>query len=108
MAEKRLTDSMIKRAQPRATKYTLSDGAGLHVLVHPTGAKYFQFRFWYDKRQHVLQLGVWGKLSLKQARDDIAACHQVLREGKDPRVERKLKLQQQVKDTNSTFAGVAK
>ena len=41
MSEKLLLDSMIKRARPRAKPYTLNDGGGLFLIIHPDAKRYF-------------------------------------------------------------------
>lgn len=39
-----LTDLAIKAAKSQDKQYTLRDGNGLFLLVHPNGSKYFQLR----------------------------------------------------------------
>ena len=40
-----LTDTAIKKAQPRAKAYRLTDERGLHLLVQPNGSKLWQLRY---------------------------------------------------------------
>ncbi|MGL4667101.1 MAG: Arm DNA-binding domain-containing protein, partial [Saezia sp.] len=40
-----LTDVAIRQAKPNEKQYTLRDGAGLYLAVHPNGSKYWHFRF---------------------------------------------------------------
>ena len=44
MASGLLTDKAISNAKSTDKNQTLKDGAGLFVLVHPNGSKYFQLR----------------------------------------------------------------
>lgn len=37
----KLTNTQIKNAKPKAKPYKLTDGEGMHLLVHPNGSKYW-------------------------------------------------------------------
>ncbi len=39
-----LDDLTIKATKPREKEYTLRDGNGLFLLIHPNGGKYFHLR----------------------------------------------------------------
>jgi integrase len=106
MSEKRLTDSQIKRAAARATQYTMNDGGGLFVLVLSTGAKYFQFRYSYAKRQRSIHLGVWPKVSLTHAREQLPKYRKWLSDGHDPLVMRKVDKITKQRDNTGTFGSI--
>ncbi len=46
----------------------IRDERGLYLRVDPSGAKYWIFRYWEDKKEHKISLGVYPNLSLKEAR----------------------------------------
>jgi|GEM_PF-6333464 len=53
-----LTDTHPRNAKPKEKPYKLADGRGLHLLVSPSGAKYWRMnyrfdviaRIWHNKR----------------------------------------------------------
>src|SRR6185295_1345203 len=107
MPEKMLVDSQIKRARPHAKVYTLRDGGGLHVIVHPNGKKYFQLRYSFGGRARLMQLGPWPRVSLEQARRDAQMHRDALRLQRDPITSRRLSRLQKISATAGTFAAVA-
>jgi hypothetical protein len=40
-----LTDIKVHSAKPQEMEYTLADGYGMFLLIHPNGSKYRRFRF---------------------------------------------------------------
>src|SRR3954471_16636426 len=95
MAEKLLLDPQIKAAAPRESSYTLGDGGGLFVLINPDGKKYFRFRYTFGKRQRLMQLGPYPRVSLEEARTERDKLRAGLRQGRDPITARRLgKLQE--------------
>ena len=42
-----LTDIKVRSAKPQEKEYTLVDGDGMFLLIHPNGSKYWRFR-WTD------------------------------------------------------------
>ena len=40
-----LTELQIKQLKPKEKRYTVSDGRGLILEIHPNGAKYWILRF---------------------------------------------------------------
>jgi integrase len=84
-----LTDAAIRKAQPRAAPYRLSDGRGLTLLVKPTGSKLWRVRYRWQGRERVLAPGPYPEVSLAQARQVCDEARQALRDGLDPGVRRR-------------------
>lgn len=40
-----LTDAKIRAAKPTDKAYKLTDGAGMFLLVHPNGSRYWRLRY---------------------------------------------------------------
>ena len=40
-----LSNLAITKARPKEKAYKLSDGAGLHLLIEPSGSKLWRFRY---------------------------------------------------------------
>ena len=85
-----LTDTAIRKARPGATTIKLSDGGGLQLHVHPNGSKYWRLAYRYGGKQKKLSFGVYPEVSLAEARKRREAARALLREGRDPMVERRV------------------
>lgn len=100
------TDSTIKSAKPREKEYTLTDGRGLHLLVKPSGAKLWRFRYTFEGRQRVTSFGNYPAVGLAQARKLRELHHADLAEGINPVEKRQQeKIKQEAKTL--TFKVVA-
>ncbi|EHB42662.1 hypothetical protein SEENIN0B_02547 [Salmonella enterica subsp. enterica serovar Infantis str. SARB27] len=63
-----LSDIQIKRAKPKDKPYTLNDGMGLSLLIDTTGSKGWRFRYRFAGKPKMISFGVYGDVSLAQAR----------------------------------------
>ncbi len=63
-----LTDTKIKQSQPRDKPYRLSDSEGLYIEIQPNGSKYWRLKYRFARKEKRLALGVYPKVTLKQAR----------------------------------------
>ena len=52
-----LKDIEVGTAMPADKQYKLTDGSGMHLLVHPNGSKYWRLQYCYDGKQKMLALG---------------------------------------------------
>lgn len=88
MASK-LTDIAIRKAQPRATKYRLSGGNGLTLLVMPDGAKYWRLRYRFAGKAKEISIGPpYPELSLKDADAGATRLRALVADGLDPAEQR--------------------
>lgn len=103
-----LDDLTIKATKPRSKEYTIRDGNGLFLLIHPNGGKYFHLRTTLHGKPKKIQLGIYGDLSLSEARDLAREKRkQVKIDHVDPILEGKLAKQQKAKVAECTFQKVA-
>ena len=58
----------VKNAAPRAQPYRLKDGGGLFLMIGPSGAKSWQYRYKLDGRGQTATLGKYPRMSLAEAR----------------------------------------
>ena len=65
---KNLSTRKIAALRPREKRYTVTDGHGLTLRVHPSGVKSWCLRISYGGRVTDLSLGRWPEVSLMQAR----------------------------------------
>lgn len=97
---KTLTEKEIRGAKPRIspsgkpTKYELIDstrerGVGrLVVRVSAAGSKEFAYKYKFDGKVAYIQLGRFPALSLAQAREEVKPLINLLKAGRNPKVER--------------------
>ncbi|MCU6422058.1 tyrosine-type recombinase/integrase [Klebsiella aerogenes] len=79
-----LTDIKVRTAKPTDKQYKLTDGSGMHLLVHPNGSKYWRLQYRYDGKQKMLALGVYPEITLADARARRDKARKLLANGVDP------------------------
>lgn len=84
-----LTDTAIRNAKPQAKPLKLPDAGGLFLLVQPTGAKLWRYRFWLHDKEGLLALGRYPDVPLLQARKRHAEARQLVASGINPVHQRK-------------------
>ncbi len=62
-----LTDAKIRAAKPTDKAYKLTDGAGMFLLVHPNGSRYWRLRYRILVRRKPWHLCVSGSFSLRSS-----------------------------------------
>ena len=102
-----LTLPAVRNARPRATAYKLADGLGLALLVEPSGAKLWRFRFRYAGKESMMSFGGWPEVSIADARRQRDDARAKLREGVSPSAaKRQARIEREVSSRN-TFGAVA-
>ncbi len=102
-----LTDIKVRAAKPRDKAYKLSDGRGLHLLIHPNGGKYWQVRYRFDGKEKTASLGPYPDVSLSDAREGRDETKKRLRGGIDPTAMRRMEKRSRLAKTEHTFEKVA-
>jgi integrase len=112
-----LTDAKIKAAKPRATAYKLADSGQLFLHVTPAGGKHWRMNYTFGKNaqgkpaQKTLTFGPYGNppgLTLVEARRRRDEAKVLLRDGKDPAVERRVASKVRAAESENTFKLVAR
>ena len=75
------------------------DGAGLYLLVSPTGGKSWIYRFGRNGRQHEMGLGSLAAFNLAEARERARTQRQLLADGADPLALKRQVAQERVVET---------
>lgn len=103
-----LTDTAVKNAKHKGTPAgnKLSDGQGLYLLVKATG-KYWRMDYRFADKRKTLALGIYGDVSLAKARKRRDAARQLLADGIDPGLAKKLAAKAKVAAAANTFELVA-
>ncbi|AXS10978.1 TPA: tyrosine-type recombinase/integrase [Klebsiella pneumoniae] len=102
-----LTDTKVRSAKPQEKEYTLVDGDGMFLLIHPNGSKYWRFRFRFGGKQHLMAFGVYPETSLADARQKREEARRLVAAGIDPREHKRAVKEEQAKE-NITFESVAR
>ena len=79
-----LTDIKVRTAKPTDKQYKLTDGSGMHLLVHPNGSKYWRLQYRFDGKQKMLALDVYPDVSLADARTRRDDARNLLANNIDP------------------------
>jgi integrase len=84
-----LTIKEIDGAKPSDKPYKLADGGGLCLLIAPSGAKLWRWRYRFDGKEKMMALGEYPLITLKEARERHSEARKALAGGIDPMAERK-------------------
>ncbi|EMD9246823.1 TPA: tyrosine-type recombinase/integrase [Escherichia coli] len=84
-----LTEVKVRNAKPTEKPVKLTDGDGMHLLVHPTGSKYWRLQYRFSGKQKMLALGVYPEVSLAEARRRREEARQLIAKNVDPGEKRK-------------------
>lgn len=86
-----LTDAKIRAAKHTDKAYKLTDGAGMFLLVHPNGSRYWRLRYRILGKEKTLALGVYPEVSLSEARTKRDEARKLISEGIDPCEQKRAK-----------------
>jgi Arm DNA-binding domain len=84
-----LTIKEIENAKPMVKKYKMADGGGLCLLVTPSGAKLWVWRYRFDGAEKNMHFGEYPGVTLKDARELHFAARKLLGTGINPVAARK-------------------
>lgn len=102
-----LTDLEIRQAIPRDKEWKLTDGNGLYLLVRPSGAKLWRFKYRAQGKEQKLSFGAYPQTTLKEARLRRDEARVEIGRGGDPaRRKREAKIEAVIR-AGDTFEKVA-
>lgn len=108
MAINTLDAKTVQNAKPTEKAYKLFDGAGLFLLVQPTGSKLWRLKYRFDGREKLLALGAYPAITLAQARERRDQARRDLAHGIDPSAKKKAEKHTRVAQAANTFEAVAR
>jgi integrase len=102
----RAVEAFVKRAEAGRK---LSDGKGLHLAITKGGTASWRLAYRFGGQERTIALGLHesGNFGLAEARKASDAARALLRDGKDPVVERRLERVTQRASSEATFFAVA-
>ena len=81
---KYLTDKQIRNLTIESKEVLLACSPKLYLRIHPNGSKYFEYRYTLDKKQKTKRIGVYGVVTLADARIKAEEFNVMLQNGIDP------------------------
>jgi len=103
-----LSDTKIRSAKPRITQYKLYDERGLYMIVKPTGAKYWRFKYAFGGKEQSLAFGVYPDVPLALARQRRDDARKMVAAGKNPQQVKKDEKRKQIMAAGNSFEAVAR
>jgi len=101
-----LTDVKVTKTKPDPTReIRLADQDGLHLVILPTGKRYWRWDYRHAGRRKQLSFGKYPIVSLVRAREKRLEAQQLLDAGTDPSLDRK---RTKIAMAEHTFRAVAK
>jgi integrase len=97
----------VSKAKAKDKPYKLADSGGLHLLITPTGGRYWRLNYRFSGKYRTLALGVFPETGLADARAKRDAAKEALAAGQDPAARRKAQERQERLDQSSSFKAVA-
>ena len=96
-----LTIKEIDNAKLKDKPYKLADSGGLCLLIAPSGAKLWRWRYRFEGKEKMMALGEYPDVGLAAARERHVAARKVLAAGIDPMAERKAELEARQKEAEA-------
>ncbi|GGK57997.1 tyrosine-type recombinase/integrase [Amphritea balenae] len=103
-----LTDTKIKQSQPKEKPYRISDAKGLYIEIHPNGSKYWRLKYRFAGKEKRLALGVYPRVTLKDARKACNLAKEQLEQGIDPSQAKKAKKVEQAQAQENNLEAIAR
>lgn len=102
-----LTDLSIRQAKPKDKTYNLSDGAGLHIAIRPTGKKVWICRFYIKSKAGLFTIGDYPGIKLSNARIKREEIKALAKQGINPNDQKKLNQIRDAASRENTFSKIA-
>jgi integrase len=103
-----LTERTIRNFKPQSKTKRLFDSGGLYLEVSPTGSKWWRLKYRYGDKEKRLALGVFPRVTLKEARAGRDDARKMLDKGEDPGQARKVEKAARNELNADSFEGVAR
>ena len=103
-----LTELACKNFEPLEKSYKKFDGGGMFLLIKPDGRKYWHLKYSYAGKEKLMALGVYPKVSLKEARVKRDKYKLVISNGEDPAQLKKQAKRELQENVANTFENIAR
>ncbi|QYK39829.1 MAG: integrase arm-type DNA-binding domain-containing protein [Paracoccaceae bacterium] len=103
-----LSDAAVRNLKPREMQYKVADFDGLFVLVKPTGARLWRFKYRIGGKEKLLSIGPYPETSLAEARARRDEARSMVAKGVDPSEAKQAQKRQDQVQESLTFAAQAR
>jgi hypothetical protein len=103
-----LSDAKMRAIKPRDKAFKLTDSHRLYLLVKPGGSKLWKWNYAYDGKQKAMAFGSYPVVTLSEARTKRDEGRAMLLEGKDPAIQKKLRIEANLEKARNTFELIAR
>ena len=103
-----LTERAIQNFKPQSNTKRLFDAGGLYLEVSPSGSKWWRLKYRFNGKEKRLALGVFPRITLKEARAARDDARRMLDKGNDPAVARRAEKAARSGLDSESFEGVAR
>lgn len=103
----KLSQRELDQLKPAAAAYKRFDGAGLYVLVYPSGERVWKWKYRYAGKEQTLTFGRIEDVPVDEARERRVAAQKILDEGHNPAEVNKQTRLANVESARDTFKVVA-
>ena len=104
----KLTDKGVKAFLAKAERgKKLADGGGLYLIVPPVGAPTWRVKYRIEGKEKTYSIGPYPGVTLAAARVELGEVKALLREGKDPVIDRRISRAAHVASADNTLQAVA-
>jgi integrase len=98
-----LTELTIKNLKPKSKLYRITDSGGLVLEVTPNGSKLWRWRYRFHGKEQMAALGEYPTVSLSEARKKRDENKELVKAGKHPTREKKVRKQHDKDVQGETF-----
>ena len=84
-----LTDARIRKIKPEAKTKRYADEKGMYLEVTPSGGMYWRLKYRIDGKENRYSIGVYGEVSLAEARAKRDEARKLIAQGIDPNQAKK-------------------
>ena len=102
-----LTAIAVKNAKAREKPYKMFDGGSLYLYVNPKGGKYWRWNYRFAGKNRTFSIGVYPEVSLADARERRDEAKRLVKDGRDPVVERRVQKLTAGVGNGTTFKAIA-
>lgn len=103
-----LTERAIRNFKPQSKTKRLFDSGGLYLEVSPTGNKWWRLKYRFNGKEKRLALGVFPRVTLKEARAGREDARRMLDKGNDPGQARRVEKATRTELNADSFESVAR
>jgi hypothetical protein len=102
-----LTDFLIRSTKASDKIQKLYDGGNLCLEIKPNNKRYWRYRYRINGKESIFTIGEYPTVTLADARTERDDAKKLVKQGRNPSIERKAKISQQISENADTFKTIA-